>query len=117
MVWITFSFRGKDLAEFDQQPASSGELAVCLIGKSSLRLWSHSTAERLVMQFGRAGLRKNISEDELANHDDALVLVRADAVLDQQLHGVQDGPIGLDGVDLLTFEGEDLADLHDAPPG
>ena len=85
MVWITFSFRGKDLAEFDQQPASSGELAVCLIGKSSLRLWSHSTAERLVMQFGRAGLRKNISEDELANHDDALVLVRADAVLDQPL--------------------------------
>lgn len=82
---MTSSFRGKDLADFDQQPSSSGELALCLIGKSPLRLWSHSTAQRLVLQFARAGLRNIIAEEALANHDGSLILVRADAVLDQPL--------------------------------
>jgi phosphatidylglycerophosphate synthase len=84
MVLMTFSFRGRDLADFDQQPFSSGELALCLIGRSSFRLWSHSTAERLVIQFARAGLHKTIAEETLAHHD-GVILVRADAVLDQPL--------------------------------
>jgi phosphatidylglycerophosphate synthase len=82
---MTLAFRGKDLADSDQQPFSSGELALCLIGRTSLRLWSHSTAERLVLQFARAGLRKTIAEDALAHHEGPLILVRADAVLDQPL--------------------------------
>jgi phosphatidylglycerophosphate synthase len=85
MVCMTFSLRGMDLAEFDQQPFSSAGPALCLIGRSSLRLWSHSTAERLVIQFARAGLHKVIPEEALARHDGALILVRADAVLDQPL--------------------------------
>jgi hypothetical protein len=37
-------------------------------------------------------------------------------VLEEQHHGVQDGAIGFDRVDVLTLDGEDLADLHGAPP-
>jgi phosphatidylglycerophosphate synthase len=77
-------FRGEVLADH-QQPLSSGELALCLLGKSSLRLWSHSTAERLIKQFARAGLRKAIAEERLPHHEGPLILVRADSVLDQPL--------------------------------
>jgi phosphatidylglycerophosphate synthase len=76
------------LADLDQQTFSSGELALCLLGKSALRLWAHFTAERLVIQFARAGLRRTIPEEALTNHRGPLLLVRADAVLDQPLISV-----------------------------
>jgi phosphatidylglycerophosphate synthase len=69
----------------DQKEVSSGELALCLLGKSALRLWAHSTAERLRVQFARAGLCRTIEEAALANHQGPLLLVRADAVLDQPI--------------------------------
>jgi phosphatidylglycerophosphate synthase len=59
--------------------------ALCLIGKASVRLWSHETAKRLAIQFCRAGAGKVLDENEVAAHDGPIVLVRADAVLDQPL--------------------------------
>lgn len=69
----------------DRQDVSSGELALCLLGRSPLRLWSHATGERLRVQFARAGLSRIIDEAALADHKGPLLLVRADAVLDQPL--------------------------------
>jgi hypothetical protein len=41
---------------------------------------------------------------------------RADALLDEQLHSVEDAAIGLNRVDVLTLHCEDLADPQRAPP-
>ena len=58
---------------------------LCLIGTPSLRLWSHDTGERLLIQFSRIGLDETIQETQIATHDGPMILLRADAVLDQPL--------------------------------
>jgi phosphatidylglycerophosphate synthase len=58
---------------------------LCIIGTSAIGLWSHGTAERLAIQFARAGLSRRIDRAQIAEHQGPLILVRADAVLDQPL--------------------------------
>jgi phosphatidylglycerophosphate synthase len=65
--------------------SSDRDTALCLIGESSVRLWSRGTAERLTIQFARAGIVKTISEPQIAGHRGSLILLRADAVLDEPL--------------------------------
>jgi phosphatidylglycerophosphate synthase len=67
-------------------PASRDERpALCIIGRSPVRLWSHNTADRLIIQFARAGIDQVITEEAAALRQAAIILVRADAVLDQPL--------------------------------
>jgi phosphatidylglycerophosphate synthase len=58
---------------------------LCLIGKSSVKLWSHETAKRLIIQFYRVGVGRVLDEKKIAAHHGPVILVRADAVLDQPL--------------------------------
>jgi phosphatidylglycerophosphate synthase len=63
----------------------SNSPAVCPVGTSSIKLWSLNTEARLILQFSRAGVSRTIKPSELALHGDSVILVRADAVLDQPL--------------------------------
>jgi phosphatidylglycerophosphate synthase len=67
------------------QPNSLAPPALCLIGTSSVRLWSRPTEDRLILQFSRVGVSRVIKPSELAAHRGSVILLRADAVLDQPL--------------------------------
>lgn len=58
---------------------------MCFIGTSAVRLWSHGTVERLKLQFARAGIAGTIDESRIHDHRGPIILLRADAVLDQPL--------------------------------
>jgi phosphatidylglycerophosphate synthase len=85
-------------------PPSDPDIALCLIGASSVRLWSHGTAERLLIQFARAGIAKTISEPQMVAHHGSIILLRADTVLDEPL------------IPILTKR-RDLLLLGDGPEG
>jgi phosphatidylglycerophosphate synthase len=59
--------------------------ALCILGRCEERLWGRTPAERLERQFAQAGLSRILSRDEARGHDGPVILVRADAVLDQPL--------------------------------
>jgi phosphatidylglycerophosphate synthase len=67
------------------EPHSAVPPVLCLIGTSLVRLWSHPTAARLILQFSRMGISRAIKPSELTAHGGPVILVRADAVLDQPL--------------------------------
>jgi phosphatidylglycerophosphate synthase len=56
--------------------------ALCIIGECGIELWGRTTAERLERQFAQAGVGRVLSRDEARGE---VILVRADAVLDQPL--------------------------------
>jgi phosphatidylglycerophosphate synthase len=58
---------------------------LCLVGASSLRLWSLTPAERLIRQFAREGVTTIVSPANAPDHKGPVVFVRADAVIDQPL--------------------------------
>jgi phosphatidylglycerophosphate synthase len=57
--------------------------ALCIIGRSTARLWSRGTAERLMLQFARAGVIDVLGGDAAATTSRPVIMVRADAALDQ----------------------------------
>lgn len=59
--------------------------ALCIIGRCEEKLWGKTPAERLRRQFAQAGVGRVLSRDEARGEDGHIVLVRADAVLDQPL--------------------------------
>jgi phosphatidylglycerophosphate synthase len=73
------------LLRSEQQRDFAAPPALCIIGASALRLWSLPTGERLKLQFARAGISASIDESEIAQMSGPLLLVRADAAIDQPL--------------------------------
>jgi phosphatidylglycerophosphate synthase len=73
------------LLRSEQQRDLAAPPSLCIIGASTLRLWSLPTGERLKLQFARAGIGASIEESEIARMSGPLLLVRADAVIDQPL--------------------------------
>jgi hypothetical protein len=61
---------------------------VCILGRCDERLWGKTPAERLTRQFAQAGVGRVMSIDEARGHGGPVILVRADAVLDQPLIGI-----------------------------
>jgi phosphatidylglycerophosphate synthase len=72
-------------ADRANQPNSPASPVLCLIGTSLVRIWSHPTEHRLLLQFSRLGISRTIKPSELAAHSGPVILLRADAVLDQPL--------------------------------
>ena len=58
---------------------------LCIVNAPEQKLWSLSLAERLRKQFANAGLAQTVSETEALTHNGPVILVRADAVIDQPL--------------------------------
>jgi phosphatidylglycerophosphate synthase len=59
--------------------------ALCILGQSDETLWGRTTAERLQRQFAQTGVDRVLTRDEALKGGGPVVLVRADAVLDQPL--------------------------------
>lgn len=59
--------------------------ALCIVGRCEVRLWGKTPAERLKRQFAQAGVNRIVAYDEARGHGGQIILVRADAVLDQPL--------------------------------
>ena len=59
--------------------------ALCIVGRCDETLWGRTPADRLERQFAQAGVSRVMSSDEAGAYDGPVVLVRADAVLDQPL--------------------------------
>jgi phosphatidylglycerophosphate synthase len=59
--------------------------AVSIIGSCELKFWGLTAAERLRLQFAQAGATEVIPLAEAVRRDGRVVVVRADAVLDQPL--------------------------------
>ncbi len=61
------------------------QLALCFVGSSDIRLFGLTCQDRLRRQFAKGGLTEEISQEALAGHRGPVLLVRADAVIDQPL--------------------------------
>ncbi|HIP78440.1 MAG TPA: hypothetical protein EYH07_08260, partial [Kiloniellaceae bacterium] len=78
--------------EISAQEVSSGQTqgpeaprTACLIGKGALEIWFATPEDRLRRSFAAAGIDCFVTESELAGEDQAVILVRADAVIDTPL--------------------------------
>lgn len=60
----------------------------CILGEAGETLWGLSPAARLRRGLNRIGLTLEIPESELASYRDAVLVLRADAVIDTPLLGV-----------------------------
>ena len=60
-------------------------LSLCILGQSPHQLWGLSLTGRLLRQFSRAGCSTVLEESKLSSARGAVILVRADAVLDMPL--------------------------------
>lgn len=58
---------------------------LCIVGDTPLRLFGKTLPERITVQFARAGLSHVVSLEEARAYAGPVILVRADAVLDQPL--------------------------------
>jgi phosphatidylglycerophosphate synthase len=59
--------------------------ALCIIGNSDLKVFGLTLADRLRRQFSREGVIEEISFEDALSHGGPILLVRADAVIDQPL--------------------------------
>ena len=62
--------------------------ALCITGQSAVSLFGHSAAERIRRQFARAGITTCLAPAAAAQHDGPVIVVRADAAIDQPLIAV-----------------------------
>ncbi len=58
---------------------------LCIVGDGEEKLWSLTLRERLLNQFAKAGLSALLDESAAAGHHGPVIMVRADAVIDQPL--------------------------------
>lgn len=84
-------------------PAQNYQTAFCIVAAPGPDAFGLTGAERLRRQFARAGIGNEIAVDGLAGHRGPLIIVRADAVIDQPLIGVVAKRPGL----VLTTEAAD----------
>jgi len=68
-----------------ERSGGSAKPALCIIGRCDLELWGLSTMERARRLFARLGLTETISEEALPSSDGAVVLVRADYVIEESV--------------------------------
>ena len=59
--------------------------ALCIVGNGHEKLWSLTLRERLIRQFSKAELANILDEAGAAAHHGPIIMVRADAVIDQPL--------------------------------
>ena len=80
-------------------PSSPALPALCIIGRCDATLWGRTPAERLQRQFAQAGVSRVLSYEEARGQEGPVILVRADAVLDQPLVAIlaQKGNLALIG--------------------
>jgi phosphatidylglycerophosphate synthase len=76
---VNVTSRSLSAALRDERPA------LCIVGDSSVRIWSRNTADRLIIQFARAGVDHVLDPEQAALGAAPVIMVRADAVLDQPL--------------------------------
>ena len=60
-------------------------IAFCIAGHSDISVFGHPTAERIRQQFARAGITTCLTPEASAQHNGPVIVVRADAVIDQPL--------------------------------
>ncbi len=70
-----------------QSAGTPETISLCILGNSDVRLWGMSPATRIERAFSRAGIKNIIAESDLVKNTGPVVLVRADAVLDEPLTG------------------------------
>jgi phosphatidylglycerophosphate synthase len=75
----------KSPAEVIRVNETSQRPCLCILGHSSVRIWSRNTADRLIVQFARAGIDHVLEPEQAALGASPVIMVRADAVLDQPL--------------------------------
>lgn len=71
-----------------KERAAAPRPALCVLAGPSPRLWGMTLGERARRQFARAGIERFVSADEAALEDGPVILVRADALIDQPLVAV-----------------------------
>ena len=59
--------------------------ALCFIGEAQPDVWGMSTRDRLIKQFAREGITDIVALDKAADRNSPVILLRADAVIDQPL--------------------------------
>jgi phosphatidylglycerophosphate synthase len=76
----------KKAAPAEQKPTPTDFApALCIIGSNDTQLFGRTIPDRIREQFRRAGLTKEITQDQLADHGGPAILVSAKGVLDQPL--------------------------------
>lgn len=85
------------------------DTALCILGESNVTLFGKTLPERIAVQFARAGLTRTLTPDEARRHQGQLIIVRADAVLDQPLVA---GLLSTPGLVLLASEGDAALAAH-----
>lgn len=65
--------------------ATGAGMALCIIGDCSIRLFGRTLPERIAGQFAQAGLARRVTAEEAPRHDGDLIIVRADAMIDEPL--------------------------------
>jgi phosphatidylglycerophosphate synthase len=76
------------VAEREIAPAPNYQAAFCITGKDGPPMFGLSARERLRRQFARAGLTSEINAEAAEKHRGPLIIVRADALIDQPLIAV-----------------------------
>ncbi len=73
------------LTEVEIAPPQNYQAALCIVGSDGPAMFGLSGRERLRRQFARAGLVGEIAADAAEKHRGPLIILRADAVIDQPL--------------------------------
>jgi phosphatidylglycerophosphate synthase len=73
------------VTELEITPAQNYQAALCIVGNEGPPMFGLSGRERLRRQFARAGLVGEITMEAAEKHRGPLIIVRADAVIDQPL--------------------------------
>jgi phosphatidylglycerophosphate synthase len=74
-----------EVTEKINTPLTSFSPVLCIVGSCELKVFGLSLPDRLRRQFAREGLTDEISVEVAATHTGPILLVRADAVIDQPL--------------------------------
>ncbi|WP_137389751.1 CDP-alcohol phosphatidyltransferase family protein [Rhodoligotrophos defluvii] len=83
---VSSSAHSRDaVAKASDSARSAAGPVLCLLGASDVALFGLTPAARLIRQFGRAGITRVITADDLATHSGPVIAVRADAAIDQPL--------------------------------
>jgi phosphatidylglycerophosphate synthase len=69
----------------DKRAPVSFTPVLCIVGEGRKELWSISLRDRLVRQFAKADLSTIVDEKDASGHHGPVIIVRADAVIDQPL--------------------------------
>jgi phosphatidylglycerophosphate synthase len=74
-----------DVQAVETKASVSFKPVLCLVGDGQQKLWSLTLTDRLIKQFAKEGLSDVVDEATAGKHLGPVVMVRADAVIDQPL--------------------------------